>query len=70
MQAAEETYAQMSMRARLSNRAVLEISGPEAAEFLNGLITADLDAVDGGSAAYAALLTPQGKILFLSLIHI
>ncbi len=54
--------------ARLEDRAVLAISGPEARPFLQGLITNDIEAVAPGKAIYAALLTPQGKILFDFLI--
>jgi tRNA-modifying protein YgfZ len=49
---------------RLPDRAVLEIQGPEAASFLQGLITNDIGKADGARAIYAALLTPQGKYLF------
>jgi folate-binding protein YgfZ len=49
----------------LDDRAVIAISGPEARDFLQGLVTND---VVGGLAPnvglYAALLSPQGKILF------
>ena len=54
----------MSTTAHLPSRAVISISGEEASTFLNGLITADMEEVDAGKAAYGALLTPQGKILF------
>ena len=54
----------MTTAALLPSRAVIAISGEEASTFLNGLITADVEAVDAGTPAYGALLTPQGKILF------
>ncbi|HVZ69945.1 MAG TPA: folate-binding protein YgfZ [Rhizomicrobium sp.] len=54
----------MSRTALLSNRALLSVSGPEAKSFLQGLITNDIEAVRPGNPVYAALLTPQGKILF------
>lgn len=47
-----------------TRRAVLSVSGPEAREFLQGLITQDMGHVSRERAAYAALLTPQGKIMF------
>ena len=50
--------------ARLEDRAVLAIQGPEARPFLQGLITNDIEKVEPGQAIYSALLTPQGKILF------
>lgn len=49
---------------RLPDRAALGIDGPDAAPFLQGLVTADVAALPDGAATYAALLQPQGKILF------
>ncbi len=48
----------------LNSRSVIEVTGSDAQEFLQGLITNNISAVNPGKAAYAALLTPQGKILF------
>jgi len=48
----------------LPGRAVISVRGPEAGHFLHNLLTADIDQLGDGQAAYAALLTPQGKILF------
>ena len=48
----------------LPGRAVISVRGPEAGHFLHNLLTADIDPLADGGAAYAALLTPQGKILF------
>jgi folate-binding protein YgfZ len=45
-------------------RAVLSLEGPEAENFLHNLVTADVLGLAEGEARYAALLTPQGKILF------
>jgi folate-binding protein YgfZ len=56
------------MAIRLDDRAVLALSGPEARGFLQGLITNDIEKLAPGRALYAALLTPQGKILFDFLI--
>jgi hypothetical protein len=56
------------MAMRLDDRAVIALSGPEARGFLQGLVTNDLDQLAPGRALYAALLTPQGKILFDFLI--
>src|SRR6185312_9457135 len=55
---------------RLDDRAVIAISGPEAKSFLQGLITNDVEQVSPHRAIYAALLTPQGKILFDFLIAV
>ncbi|MFM9862471.1 MAG: YgfZ/GcvT domain-containing protein [Micropepsaceae bacterium] len=48
----------------LPDRAVVEITGPDAATFLQGLITNDVTKAANGRAIYAALLTPQGKIIY------
>ena len=50
--------------AHLEDRAVIAITGPEARPFLQGLITNDVERLAPGKGLYAALLTPQGKILF------
>jgi folate-binding protein YgfZ len=49
--------------ALLPDRGVVKVAGGDAAKFLNGLVTADLDHVTPVAARYAALLTPQGKII-------
>lgn len=43
-------------------REVLKIDGPDAVEFLQGLVTNDVGKLDQG-LVYAAMLTPQGKYL-------
>lgn len=48
----------------LRDRAVIAVNGLEARDFLQGLISNDMAACSEGRAIYAALLTPQGKILF------
>jgi folate-binding protein YgfZ len=52
----------------LSDRAVIALEGGEARGFLQGLVTNDLNRLAPGAGLYAALLTPQGKILFDVLI--
>ena len=49
---------------RLTDRGVLHVSGEDARDFLQGLITSDMAQVEPGAGIHAALLTPQGKILF------
>lgn len=46
------------------DRAALSLEGSEAENFLHNLVTADVLGLAEGEARYAALLTPQGKILF------
>lgn len=49
----------------LADRAIIAISGPEARDFLQGLVTNDVaDGLAPGMGIYTALLSPQGKILF------
>ena len=48
----------------LPSRAALILSGPEAASFLQGLVSNDVEKVAPGQAVYAALLTAQGKFQF------
>jgi hypothetical protein len=55
--------------AQLTDRAVIALSGPESHSFLQGLVTNDVNAVAPGKPVYAALLTPQGKILFDFFVH-
>src|SRR5262249_33643507 len=49
--------------ALLPDRGVVKVVGDDIRRFLNGLLTADLTQVAPGKARYAALLTPQGKII-------
>ncbi|MFN3889078.1 MAG: YgfZ/GcvT domain-containing protein [Beijerinckiaceae bacterium] len=49
--------------AALGSRAVLRVSGPDARSWLQGLVTNDVEHIPAGEARFAALLTPQGKIV-------
>ncbi|MEM5580856.1 folate-binding protein YgfZ [Roseibium sp. AS2] len=55
--------------AHLTDRALIRAGGPEAQHFLQNLVTADIDGLEPGGATAAALLTPQGKILFDFLVY-
>lgn len=61
--------AAMSNPEYLADRAVIRISGADNNTFLQGLITQDLDALTPSTPIFAALLTPQGKILFDFFVH-
>ena len=50
--------------AELSDRAVIAVSGPDWRGFLQGLLTQDVEALAAGEIRFAALLTPQGRLLF------
>jgi folate-binding protein YgfZ len=47
----------------LPDRGVVKVSGEDARNFLNGLITTDVTLVRPGLGRFGALLTPQGKII-------
>jgi hypothetical protein len=57
------------MKAVLNDRAVLTVNGPEARAFLQGLITNDIQKLTADTPLYAAMLTPQGKVLFDFLLY-
>jgi folate-binding protein YgfZ len=57
------------MKAVLNNRAIIAVSGPEVRTFLQGLITNDINKLTSEAPLYAALLTPQGKVLFDFLLY-
>src|SRR3982750_89661 len=46
-----------------SERGKLGFVGPDAAVFLNGQVTNDVEALGPGEGCYAALLTNKGKML-------
>lgn len=52
------TYAQ------LSSRALIAVSGAGWRDFLQGLITQDVETLEPGEARFGALLTPQGRLLY------
>jgi tRNA-modifying protein YgfZ len=49
--------------ALLPDRGVVKVAGDHARRLLNGLVTADVDKVTPAKPCFAALLTPQGKII-------
>jgi tRNA-modifying protein YgfZ len=49
--------------ALLPDRGIIKVAGDDARGFLNGLLTTDIGRVTPDSAGFAALLTPQGKII-------
>jgi tRNA-modifying protein YgfZ len=48
----------------LPDRGVVRVAGEDAGKLLQDVITNDMDLLGGQPAIHAALLTPQGKILF------
>jgi tRNA-modifying protein YgfZ len=47
----------------LPDRGVVKVSGEDARDFLNGLVTTDVTLSRPGLGRFGALLTPQGKII-------
>src|SRR5271165_6761549 len=47
----------------LPERGVVKVVGDGARNFLHGLVTADVQKLEPGTARFCALLTPQGKII-------
>tara|TARA_B100000965_G_scaffold375669_1_gene368276 strand:+ start:739 stop:1626 length:888 start_codon:yes stop_codon:yes gene_type:complete len=52
----------------LEDRGILYINGVDAKEFLQNLISNDINKVNETNSCFASLLTPQGKFLFSFLI--
>jgi len=52
----------------LEDRGVLYINGTDAKEFLQNLISNDINKVNENNSCFASLLTPQGKFLFAFII--
>ncbi len=46
------------------SRSIVEITGPDAVPFLQGLVTNDVTKASDKHPIYALMLTPQGKFLF------
>jgi folate-binding protein YgfZ len=44
-------------------RSCLDVTGPDAVEFLQGQVTNDVEALEPGRGCYALLLNPKGRIL-------
>jgi len=52
----------------LPNRGLISVLGPDAAPFLDNLLTVSISGLQKGDARYGALLTPQGKMIVDGLI--
>jgi folate-binding protein YgfZ len=48
----------------LEDRGLISISGDDAKEFLQNIITNDIEKVDEDNSIFSALLSPQGKYLY------
>ena len=52
----------------LEDRGILYINGADAKEFLQNLVSNDIEKVTENKSCFASLLTPQGKFLFAFII--
>ena len=50
--------------ATLDSRSLVRVAGTEWRDFLQGLISNDVESLAEGEIRFAALLTPQGRVLF------
>tara|TARA_Y100000590_G_scaffold321792_1_gene364323 strand:+ start:15 stop:905 length:891 start_codon:yes stop_codon:yes gene_type:complete len=48
----------------LEDRGFIQVRGPEAKDFLQNIVTNDLEKVTNDSTIFSSILTPQGKYLF------
>ena len=48
----------------LEDRAIIYINGSDAEDFLQNIISNDINKVTDSSSCFTSLLTPQGKFLF------
>jgi tRNA-modifying protein YgfZ len=55
--------------ALLPDRGLVEVEGDDVIDFLQSLVTNDVERIQPGGSMFAGLLTPQGKIAFDFLIY-
>lgn len=48
----------------LEDRGFIEVNGPEAKDFLQNIVTNDIEKATNNSTIFSLILTPQGKYLF------
>ena len=48
----------------LEDRGFIHVKGPEAKDFLQNIVTNDIEKVTNNSTIFSSILTPQGKYLF------
>ena len=48
----------------LEDRGFIQVNGPEAKDFLQNIVTNDIEKVTNSSTLFSSILTPQGKYLF------
>ena len=55
--------------ARLSDRAVIQVKGPDCVSFLQGVVTNDVTQLQDTKILYSLMLTPQGRFHFECMLH-
>ena len=48
----------------LEDRGFIQVNGPEAKDFLQNIVTNDIEKVTSDTTVFSSILTPQGKYLF------
>ena len=48
----------------LEDRGFIQVRGPEAKDFLQNIITNNIEKINISSTIFSSILTPQGKYLF------
>ena len=48
----------------LEDRGFIQVNGSEAKDFLQNIVTSDIEKVSSNSTLFSSILTPQGKYLF------
>ena len=48
----------------LKDRGFIQVKGSEAKDFLQNIVTNDIEKVTSSSTVFSSILTPQGKYLF------
>ena len=56
--------AETANAAELKSRNLVSVIGPDWRDFLQGLLSQDVETLTAGRLRFGALLTPQGKLLF------
>ena len=48
----------------LDDRGFIQVNGPEAKDFLQNIVTNDIEKATTNSTIFSSILTPQGKYLY------
>jgi folate-binding protein YgfZ len=54
---------------QLTSRRIIQVTGADSTHFLHNLLTNSIENMETGDIRYAALLTPQGKIISDMFVH-